>query len=328
MKICHIAIVTPGKAGLYETTRELVAAERRMHVDARIYDPKPTAFYPVGQKEDRGALLADRSFVDEADLIVDHSGCDGTTDGLKTPHILVAHGRPRYSFLSEVNGRAPVYSYHYRLEREEKYRAVVTFWPEHVAYLRATFQKTPVLAIPPSVDLTAWSHSGPMGYSFGGKAGAFNLVCTDAWREDVDLFDTLHAAILAAREVNGIRVHIYGKQTSSDRGWSSLWRVMRDAGILGEVHGWVKGLDNVYRVADMLITPQRIYTRSIREAMACGCPVVRCLAGQPDHGSTCIVNMLRRIPDRAGIRREAEALFDPMGTARAFLALAVTVLGD
>lgn len=323
LKLCHVAIVTPGRAGLYESTRELVAAERALDFDARLYDPKPTPFYPT-TPEDRGALLAGCAFVDEADVIVDHSGCDGTTDALKTPHILVAHGRPRHSFISEATGGPPIYSYHYRLDKEEKYKAVVTFWPEHVGHLSVMFRKTPVYCVPPSVDLKAWHPDGPKGYEFHGKAGAFNVVITDAWRDDVDPYDVLHAAALAARRIPGMKVHVYGRQGEHTKGWDAILKVMQEDGTLGEFNGWVKGLDNVYRAADLMVTPHTIYTRSIREAMACGCPV---LSGREIDArnvtafSTAIQTMLLYPQERGFYRKRAEALFNPIETARAFLAV-------
>jgi hypothetical protein len=51
MKLAHIAIVTPHRAGLYETVRDLVAAERAAGVDAVIVDPNT-------QNEDRGVPIA------------------------------------------------------------------------------------------------------------------------------------------------------------------------------------------------------------------------------------------------------------------------------
>lgn len=328
MKLAHIAIVTPGKCGLYETVRETIAAERALGADARIYDPAPTKFYPTGQAADRGAaLFQDKAFLSEADVIVDHSGCDGTTDQLDKPHILVAHGRPRHSFNSEVNGGAPIYSYHYRLNKTPKYKAVVTFWPEHVGHLRVMFPDKPVYAVNPPTDLKHWTPTGPNGYNFHGKAGAFNVVCADSWRDDVDPFNAVCAFALAAREVPGMRLHIYGKQ-GGEKGWPVLLKRLADDGTLGEVCGWVSGLENVYRAADLGITPHTIYTRSIREPLACGCPVVSgrdCDTSDVQAFAKAIVEKLRN-PDRKAARDEAERKFDAMNTARGLLAIAEGVV--
>ena len=53
-----------------------------------------------------------------------------------------------------------------------------------------------------------------------------------------------------------------------------LKAILREQESLGECLGLIQGLDNVYRAADVLITPHRIATRSVREALACGLEVV------------------------------------------------------
>lgn len=318
MKLAHVAIVTPHQCGLYESARELVAAERALGHDARMFDPAPTQYHPQGD-EDRGAVIVrDKAWLAEADVIVDHSGCDGSTDELQVPHILVPHGRPRHSFLSEVNGGPPIYSYHYRLDRTPKYKAVVTFWPEHVGHLKVMFRQTPVYCVPASVDLKAWAPEGPRGYTFHGKRGAFNVVCADAWRDDCDPFDALNAAALAARQMPGIKLHVYGKRGAPEKGWGAILKVLEEDGTLGEVCGWVQGLDHVYRAADLAVTCNPIDTRARREAMACGCKVQ--VVGSPvDRAAETIIKRLLTPDDP---RREAEARFDPLNTARAFLAIA------
>jgi len=322
MKLAHVAIVTPRMCGLYETTRELVAAERALEHDARIFDPAPTQFYPKDSTEDRVAVLCDKSFLEEADVIVDHSGCDGSTDKLDAPHILVAHGRPNHSFAGEVQGRAPVYSYHYRLDNTEKYKAVVTFWPEHVGHLQFMFRKTPVYCVPAPVDLHDWTPEGPRGYSFHGKKGAYNVVIADAWRDDGDLLDAVCTVGLAARILPGIKLHIYGKR-GGEKGWPAIFKVLQEDGTLGEVCGWIKGLDNVYRAADMLVTPHRIDTRAVREAKACGLPVMRSDGGFIDLTAKHIARDLQQPQsDRESHRAWAEKVFCPRNTAKAFLEIA------
>jgi glycosyltransferase involved in cell wall biosynthesis len=312
MKIAHVVIVSPRQCGLYETVREVVAAERALGHDARMFDPAPTKYHPQGD-EDRGAgIVRDKAWLAEADIIADHSGCDGTTDTLSTPHILVAHGRPRHSFLSEVNGGPPIYSYHYRLDQTPKYKAVVTFWPEHVHYLKVMFRQTPVHYVPACVDQKAWSPEGPSGYSFHGKGGAFNVVCADAWRDDCDPFDAFNAVALAARQMPGIKLHVYGKRGVGEKGWGALLKVLSEDGTLGEVCGWVDGLAHVYRAADLVVTCNQIATRAMREAMACGCPVQVVRGADPQPILCALTNPRRVTAER----------FDPLVTARSFLAIA------
>jgi hypothetical protein len=143
MKIAHLAIATPGRCGLYETTRELVEAERKLGYDAVIVDPAPTQFHPA-DGEDRGVPVLKEEGALDADVIVNHSGCSGALERLDKPFVLVAHGRPMHSFIFERDGGSPVYSYWYRKNQDQRYRAVVTFWPEHVPLLRVMFTRVPV----------------------------------------------------------------------------------------------------------------------------------------------------------------------------------------
>lgn len=320
MKLAHVAIVSPRRAGLYETTRELVAAECALGHDARMYDPAPTIYHPKGD-DDRGAPIErDKDWLAEADVIVDHSGCDGSTDGLDKPHILVAHGRPKHSFIGEVQGRGPVYSYHQRIDRDERYRAVVTFWSEHVPYHQVVFQKTPVKFVPPCVDLDAWTPNGPKVNVFNGKGGEHNVVLTDMWRDDGDMFDAVNAVALAHRQLGGIKLHIFG-MTDKSKGWRNFLGMLNAQGVLGHVQGWANDLGHVYRAADLLVSAHSIDTRAVREAMACGCPVVRADDGI-DSTAKRIQRVLPRCQlDRSMVRSEAEYCFNPANTAESFLSV-------
>lgn len=317
MKVAHLVVLTPKRCGLHETSRELVAGLRKRGVDARLVDPAPTT-NPIGFKgiEDRGVPVADMAWALAADVIVSHSGYDATPiESTNQPVIHMCHGRPRSTFIGEVMGGTPVYSYHYRLNSDPRIKAVVTFWPEHLEYHQVMFPDKPVHYVQSSVDLEAWSPEGPKGYQFGGRRGAINVVCTDAWRDDIDPYVPVNAFALWARKHKGAKLHIYGNSQNL-RGWGALLRRIQDDGNLGEVKGWVDGLANVYRAADFMVTPHQIDVRSVREAMACGCPVVR-IAGVKLNGYETDIAAARS-EDRDFIRLKAQAKFNPETTAMQF----------
>jgi glycosyltransferase involved in cell wall biosynthesis len=316
MTSAHVTVVTPGRCGLYETTRELVAGLRLRGVDARLVDPTraENTLHPEGD-EDRGAPFADLVWALAADVIVNHSGLGKELEASNQPVVHVAHGRPRSSFVTEVSGSTPIYSYHYAKNRDPKFKAVVTFWPEHVPYLRVMFPDKPVAYVPASVDLEAWTPDGPSGYQFHGHKGRVNVVCADAWREDVDPFTAVMATALWARETVGAKLHLYGAHQDR-KGWAVLLRRLRDDGTLGEVQPWVTGLAHVYRAADCLVTPHVIATRTIREAMACGLPIVSVPGPSLDGFRVKFAAALET--DRAAVRQDAIARFNPKATASAF----------
>lgn len=320
MRVAHVCVLTPKRCGLHETARELVAGLRVREVDARLVDPAPNT-NPIGFNgtEDRGVPVADMAWAVDADVVVSHSGYDATPlEHTSQPVVHVCHGRPRSTFLGEVMGGTPVYSYHYRLDSDPRVKAVVTFWPEHREYHEVMFPSKPVHVVQSSVDLDAWTKKGPNGYKFGGHKGAINVICTDAWRDDIDPYVPVNAFALWARKHEGAKLHIYGSPEKK-RGWGALLRRIQDDGNLGEVKGWVGGLENVYRAANFMVTPHQINVRSVREAMACGCPVVR-ISGISLNGYeadfAAAIN-----EDRDFVRLEAERRFNPAETARQFQAV-------
>lgn len=323
VKLAHIAIVTPHRCGLYETTRELVVALRKVGIDSRIYDPKPKE----GMVESRESAVCDLDWAKSADLLINHSGLGENLEASTVSVIHVAHGRPRSSFLLEAKGGTPIYSHYYHKSRDKRWKAVVTFWPEHKPYLEVMWPDTPVRVVQAPVDLDAWTPNGPNGYNWHGKGGKINVVCTDAWRDDIDPFPALNAFALFARQVSGAKLHIYGASKNT-QGWAPLLKRIQDDGNLGEVRRQIKGLAHVYRAADMLISPHTIYTRAIREAMACGCPVVR-VNGSLYH----TVSEMRLLPkvgwnSHKQARMSAESRFNPAKTATEFRVVVDEVIND
>jgi len=324
MKVAHIAVVTPGRCGLFETARELVVALRRQDVDSRLVDPtrETNKLYPEGT-EDRGAPLADMGWGLKADVLVNHSGYDNTPLGdTEQPVVHIAHGRPRSSFLSEMKGSTPIYSYHYSKNKDPRFKAVVTFWPQHQPYLEVMFPDKPIHVVQACVDLEAWTPNGPSGYKFHGHKGKINVVCTDAFRDDIDPFVPINAFALWARQTPGeAKLHVYAKPANV-KGWGPLLRRIKDDGNLGEVAGWVKGLENVYRAATFMITAHEIDTRSVREAMACGCPVARIpVLGVHPYDDYKEAIYWGVTGDRAVARKQAEDNFGMQKTGEQFKAV-------
>ena len=313
LKVAHFVIITPGRCGLYSTTQELVTNLRLQGVDSRMVDPLPDT-NPVNfkGKEDRGALVADLKWAEGADILVSHSGIGALES--KKPFILVVHGRPYHSFLTEsVGGGAGIYSYHYRSNKKPNLKAVVTFWPQHVPYLEVMMPDKPIHYVQSTVDLDFWS-PGPKRYDFEGKAGGVNIVCTDALRNDVDCYNPLNAYALWARKNKHLnpKLHMFNKPKDM-RGWNPLIKRIQDDGNMGMVVGWARGLEHVYRAADATITAHNIDVRTVRESMACGCPVVRINRITDNYALTMALR-----EDREYVRRQAKFLFDPAESAKQF----------
>jgi glycosyltransferase involved in cell wall biosynthesis len=167
------------------------------------------------------------------------------------------------------------------------------------------------------VNLEKWC-PGPTSYDFAGKSGSPNVIITDMWRDDVDPFTCLAAFAVFSKIQTKAKLHVYGLPRDR-RGIAVYLRSIQDRGQLGVAQGWAKGLENVYRAADLLISPHRIYTRALREAMACGCQVISGKNAHSDHLEAFVKAMSRRLLNPHDTRKEAEHLFNPKKTAKQFL---------
>jgi glycosyltransferase involved in cell wall biosynthesis len=330
MRVAHVAVVTPHRAGLYETTRDLVAAERRAGLDARIIDPikEPEI------TEDRGVPIVGPGFAKECQVLVNHSGLSKELNRLALPVIHVLHGRPYSSFLLEQQEKIAVYSYLNRIRNDPRFKLFVTFWPEYLPYWSTLLPSDRLHAVAAPVDLERWTPQGPTGYDFQGHKGRINMVCASMWRQDDPPYHIIHAFRLFAARTPGARLHVYGAP-GKGTAWEILKRVLQADGILGEVVGIVMGLDNVYRAADVAIAPHRIATRSVREPLACGCNVVMApgnnytpFQADPEDLEAYAAQIGRAVRERAENRRTAELLFDPALTAAQFIPLLEQVCSE
>ena len=309
MKVAHLAIITPGQCGLYETARELAYYLRNEGIDSRLVDPKT-----IQEGSDRGVPFADAEWASNADILVNHSGLGEALEKTNQPIIHIAHGRPRHSFNTEKGGGTPVYSYHYRKNFDARFKAVVTFWREHGEYLKFMFPNKPVHYVQECVDLERWS-PGLTEYNFEGKQGLINGVISDSWRDDIDPFVPINAFGLWARHAKGAKLHLYAR-IAELRGWSALIKRLEDDKSMGLLKARVKNLQDVYRKAHFVVTGNEINVRTVREAMACGCPVVRFPLANISNYKSVFAKALE--VDRTEVRKEAERRFNPKVTAQQF----------
>lgn len=291
MRIVHSLVVTPTHAGLYETARDLIVAEEKLGHMAVILEPAGSS---KGMTDDSVAIAADEQragFLADADVIIDHSGCDKEMLDSGVPIIHVRHGRPLSTFLSSQNG-LDIWSHLARMGQDDRYKAFVTFWSAHVEYWENLIGR-PCEVIRAPVDLAKFTPHGPK-HRFNGKGGKRNVVIADMWRDDACPFEAIHRF---SELESDAKLHVYGVKEYSDA-LRALLATLGDR--LGEV-GWSRGMANIYRAADLVMTDATIATRVVREAIACGCEV---------EGWTCPRDQ-----------------FDPSITAKQMLALVERVAG-
>ena len=247
------------------------------------HEEEPIPTRPEDYAEDRGVCVwpVERAVV-ESDVVVSHSGLDKRWEACAAPWMHVAHGRPNSSYRIERDGETKIYSCYKRMGTDPRWKVMITLWPGYEHYWKLVFPK--VRQFPPFVDLERWTPGDgawefnkhnengqiTMGESNSGKP---NVVVTDIWRKDMDPFHVVHAFALFAEKYPNAKLHVYGLDKEG-RGRDTLLTCIQERGWLGEVMPKIREVREVYRKADMLITPHKIATRSVREALACGCQVV------------------------------------------------------
>ncbi len=277
LKVAHFAHVAPNQAGIAGTAIDMVMAERTAGIDSQIIDFQGNGKPCRVGLEYRGVKVVGPSWAAKADIIVRHSAVPQQLKNSGKPIIMCLHGRPEYGFLLQYYKRMDLLAEWFKCASDPHYRTFITFWKEHLDYFNILMPNNTVDYVPAMVDLKNFKPRG-IKYDYDDMGGIPNIVIADMFREDVNPFNVLVAAsVFVHKYCPEARVHIYGLQRITESPVKDLLDAMRKANVLGEATTLVTKMDRVYRSADILITPHHIATRSIREALASGVPIV---AGQ------------------------------------------------
>jgi len=282
MKIVHFAPFAPCGCGLYEAARDMVIADRLAGHEAELVDTGPTVNGvhgegKPGQVDARGGTevrTAEPGIAYSADLFVAHAGyLDQWIVQTQAPVIWILHGRPAACFRPEQFGSGNSYSCLASIARWPRVRKMVTFWPHHVPYWSPIIPPEKLVCLPaPPVDGKRFSPEGPT-HDFGAMGSTWNIAVAESWREDVDIYEISHGALELARQMAGVKFHFYSMENPL-RCWEHLLSEFRRLGALGEVWARRPNIEEIYRAADIVLSPQRIATRVVAEALCCGTPVV------------------------------------------------------
>jgi len=277
--IAHYVPFAPGRCGLYETTRDILVAERLLGHEAILIDAGvPGEDSRAGEVDARGDhAIEAHSHVAAADcdILVTHTDVpDRWARRLGVPVVHIVHGRPVVSFTTSCDKQNNVYGLYRRWGQDPLRRRIVTLWREHLPYLEALIpaDKLATTSAPP-LDRSRYPREGEV-HDFGSRKGALNILIADVHRPDNSPYHLVHGLALAAPLLPGLRVHLYALPCDPSSPWQYLLRHLRSLGILGEAKGMMRGIDRVYRAADLVLTTAQIGTRIVREAWSCGTPVV------------------------------------------------------
>ncbi len=282
MKVAHFARFDPNRSGQYATVKDLIMAERLLGVDARLIDASGCNackhWFSIPGQKDGNLETVPVDWAHEADVLVRHTAIPSELEQKGTPIVLCAHGRPEHTFLLETSGKSPIFTFYKTLisqPQHKNYRAIVTFWKEYLFHLSFLLPERMLHYVPAMVDLDTYNQSGPC-LDYGNKSGKPNLMIADMWRTDESPFNVLYAAAkfkeLYCPEA---KVHVFGMPTdTTNNAVGIIAQRLEEIGVWGQAFGAYNKMPDAYRAADILITPHHIATRVIREASACGLPIV------------------------------------------------------
>lgn len=274
MKIAHLLHYHPHRSGLYESARELIAAECRLGHDARFVDGRMEAA-PHPYLWDRETRSADPKFLNEADIVVAHQMIRPSLfEAIKKPMILMLHGTPRDCMWGELYEGTKSYTAILNLINDDRFVGFVTLWKEHIDFWKCIVPENKLFYIPAFADLKVFTPDGET-HDFN-PSGSPNIVFADTWRIDKNPFEILHAYRLFKGSYPNARLHLFAKSRRGDGIWDRLMNAIalgRDD-FYGHVEGMVQDLPKVLRAADFVISPVTLANRLVRESLACGVPLV------------------------------------------------------
>ncbi len=287
MKVTHFLNFAPHQAGIYGTACDLVRAERKQGMDVRVVDygngkDAPQRHSRVGCVDDDIVTTAPEHAL-ESDVIVRHSALPQKVFDSDIPLVMPFHGMPEYSFMLEHMGISRTLKELMVSTDNPRYKAFLTMWKETVFYWEAMFPGKKIFYVPPPVDLDKFN---PLGKKYTFKhPGKINIVIAGVWRKEYTTpYSVLFAAAKFVRDkCPEARVQIFGvpqdnvKYTSkvkNDGPVNHTLLALKKGNMVGECFRIVPNLDEVYREADIAVTQHTVASRTVREALASGCPLV------------------------------------------------------
>lgn len=283
MRIVHFAPFAPCGCGLYEAARDMMIGDRKAGHDAHFVDTGPTTETvhtegKPGQIDTRGGSelrTEDPEIALYADVIVAHTGIpDNWIVKTTAPILWIMHGRPAACFKPEQFGKGMSYSLIKEIGEWPRVKAMVTFWPYHVQFWKPIIEENKIVCFSaPPIDEIRFSPDGTR-HDFKNLGGKYNIMVAESWRDDIDIYEITNGIIEYAKHARGqAKFHFYGMETPL-RCWEYLIAKLRHYDALGELWGRRPDIEEVYRAADLLLSPQRIVTRTVGEALSCGTPVI------------------------------------------------------
>ena len=284
MKVSHFLNFAPHQAGIYGTATDLVRAERKQGMDVDVVDygngmNSPQRHSRVGCVDGDITTVAPEHAL-ESDVIVRHSALPQMVFDSNVPLVMPFHGAPEYTFMLEHMGNTRTLKELIVSAANPRYKAFITFWKENIFYWEAMFPGKKIFYVPASVDLDKFNPGGAL-YTFP-NPGKINIVIAGVWRKEYTTpYSVLFAAAKFVRDkCPEARIQVFGvpadhaKYPKNDGPVNRTLLALKKMKVVGGCYRIVPNLDEIYRSADIAVTQHTIASRTVREALASGCPLV------------------------------------------------------
>jgi len=266
---------------MVSTIIDLIKAERLAGYDAQFVDwggaqSNGKQYSRVGLEYEGITTVSPEWAIEKADILFLHSAIPPHVKATGKPIIVAMHGRPEYSFELERQKRGSCVNLYHHYSRDPQTKAFVSFWQEHIPQWEVVLDEgTKIFCVPAMVNLDKYNPKGKK-FDFAPHNGKPNIIIVDVWREDITPFNCLMAcAEFIHKHCPEGKVHVFGlSKPNESTAFANILNPLKKKGIVGHTHGLIPYIDDVYRGADFMVTPQVIATRTVREALACGCPIV------------------------------------------------------
>lgn len=280
-KIAHVAPFAPNRCGLYEAARDMAFADARSghsvyFIDAGIPVDGVLEAPKIGEVDDRLGFRLETCHPDllnDADIIIMHTGFNDCWLVKNTaPLIWAVHGRPLACFRPEQNGQGNSFELYTSVAKWKRTKKMLYFWNEFVPNWKPFFEGKDLVLNYPVIDTERFAIDGEK-YDIKDR-GTFNILVCDSSREDIDLYETFAGLIEYSKTNKDVKIHFVGFEYEAKNCWQQMLGKLKELGTLGDVHQRVTNMELVYRSMDMLISPNRIVTRTVAEALSCGIKVL------------------------------------------------------
>jgi glycosyltransferase involved in cell wall biosynthesis len=275
MRIAHWSIFAPHRSGMYETTRDLILAQRDIGIDCAMIDAQE------GKVKTDGTFRTEEfRYADTADIYVMHLAIPEPYLSDGTPVVIALHGNPLYSMQTEL--------YHLEPHNDTPFTTVLRYFSRTAPTWFASMWREEQGAYWDAIDgdrhrmryiprgirfADIWTHDGP-GRDLAGDPC---IVIADQFRYFKDAIPCLWGAYQYWRQNPGARVYLYGLPPRGNGSRDTLDRWVTESNLhrmIGGAFGVVDYLPEVFRRADVLLSTVTGESRVVLEAQACGCPVV------------------------------------------------------